>query len=509
MATASKKPSTSPPPKKPAHAETSPTPAPAFLRAIDAVYHFLASLKLAVISILSLATVLAYGTFFESWYGTKAVQEWVYQSPWFLILLAFLGTNILCAALIRFPWKRRQTGFVITHAGLLIVLAGSWISLKFGDEGQVAMLEGDTTATMTRTDAPVLRVRPLDRETGKPTSEYAIPFRPGAFAWPAGRFEVLTGPNDPFKLAVKSFLPASAGKFVHEPAPAGEGVPMIRFGLSIQPPNALRPMDPFERDFQDDLRWFQADSRFGRRAKDLGGVRLVFQHIGKEGEAGIVDDFLNPPKDAATELARLHYQDSQGKDRVYEWVIDAATRAGDKKAVLLPGSDLTATFVEAVEIPDDGGILGRQTGDAEFPIVKFRVRKGDGPELDHYGWWTPTAPTLLPTQEANRAATPLVRIGYFHPPHFDGDGPGRRRGAGHRGRPALLPRHQSAGRAGQGPPGARHAGAGLRRRAQPADVADLPGRPVLALGARAVHLRADRAAQGPDGRTASRRRWWR
>ena len=28
------------------------------------------------------------------------------------------GTNILCAALIRFPWKKRQTGFVITHAGL-------------------------------------------------------------------------------------------------------------------------------------------------------------------------------------------------------------------------------------------------------------------------------------------------------------------------------------------------------------------------------------------------------
>ena len=103
--------------------------------------------------------MLAYGTFFESWYGTKAVQEWVYQSPWFCVLLAFLGTNILCAALIRYPWKRRQTGFVITHAGLLIVLAGSWISLKFGDEGQVAMLEGDTTATMTRTDAPVLRGR--------------------------------------------------------------------------------------------------------------------------------------------------------------------------------------------------------------------------------------------------------------------------------------------------------------------------------------------------------------
>jgi hypothetical protein len=224
-----------------------------------------------------------------------------------------LGANILCAALIRFPWKRRQTGFVITHAGLLIVLAGSWFSLKYGDEGQVAMLEGETAATMTRTDAPVIRVRPLDPQAGTPTSEYAIPFRPGAFAWPAGRFEVLTGPQEPFKLAVKSFLPASAGKFLHEPAPGGDGVPMVRFGLSIQPPNALRPMDPFEKDFQDDLRWFTAGNRFGRRVKDLGGVRLVFQHVGKEDEARAIDDFLNPPRDAATEVARLHYADAQGQ----------------------------------------------------------------------------------------------------------------------------------------------------------------------------------------------------
>ena len=130
-------------------------------------------------------------------------------------------------------------------------------------------------------------------------------------------------------------------------------MPMIRFGLSIQPPNALRPMDPFERDFQDDLPWFQADNRFGRRVKDLGGVRLVFQHVGREDEARIIDDFLNPPKDAATEVARLHYKDSQGKDRVYEWVIDEAARPA--KSVLLPDSDLTATFVEAVEIPDEGG----------------------------------------------------------------------------------------------------------------------------------------------------------
>src|SRR4029077_15569980 len=101
-----------------------------FARVVDVIYRFLASLKLAVISLASLAATLAYATFFESWYGTGAAQEYIYRSAGFAVLLAFLGMNILCAALIRYPWKKRQTGFVITHAGLLIVLAGSYYSVR-------------------------------------------------------------------------------------------------------------------------------------------------------------------------------------------------------------------------------------------------------------------------------------------------------------------------------------------------------------------------------------------
>src|SRR5438132_4746109 len=137
MATARKK-SHSPPPAP----SSRPTSTPLALRLFDATYRFLASLKLAVFSLATLAAVLAYATFFESWYGASAVQEWIYQTRGFAILLAFLGVNILSAALIRYPWKKRQTGFVITHAGLLIVLAGSFYSLKTADEGQVGMYEG-------------------------------------------------------------------------------------------------------------------------------------------------------------------------------------------------------------------------------------------------------------------------------------------------------------------------------------------------------------------------------
>src|SRR5690348_3421823 len=116
MATATKKIPASAPPQPGPDREPAPSLADRLVGAVDAVYRFLASLKLAVISLSLLAGTLAYATFYEKWHGTAAVNEAIYRGPYFAILLAFLGTNILCAALIRFPWKKRQTGFVITHA---------------------------------------------------------------------------------------------------------------------------------------------------------------------------------------------------------------------------------------------------------------------------------------------------------------------------------------------------------------------------------------------------------
>src|SRR6516225_7420646 len=188
MATATKKiPPTSPTP--PSRPERKPTPALAdrLVAGVEAIYRFLASLKLAVFSIATLASTLALATFVEKWYGRAAVNEYIYRGPFFAVLLAFLGTNILCAALIRFPWKRRQTGFVVTHAGLLIVLAGSYYSVRTADEGQVGMLEGDVKSELVRIDYPVIRIWEVDPHTRQRSREFDLPFRPGPFEWGADK----------------------------------------------------------------------------------------------------------------------------------------------------------------------------------------------------------------------------------------------------------------------------------------------------------------------------------
>ncbi len=106
------------------------------------LFRFFASLKLAVISLLSLAGVLATATIFESLYGTRAAGVLVYGTWWFAGLLTILGLNVFCAAAIRYPWKKNQTGFVITHTGIITILIGSFLTQQFGVDGNLPVVEG-------------------------------------------------------------------------------------------------------------------------------------------------------------------------------------------------------------------------------------------------------------------------------------------------------------------------------------------------------------------------------
>ena len=234
-------------------------------KAVMAVYRFFASVKLAVISISSLAVALCYATWFEKAHGGPATQEYVYQSLGFEILLAFLAINIFCAASIRYPWKRRQTGFVVTHIGLLVLIFGSWWGLKYSDEGRAGAPEGGVIDKLVRLQDPMIRIRTLDRR-GQPEGETELPFKGGPFNWPEGRwtwwqsllawvgfdssnwpegrYELISKPNDPFKVAVKAFYSSSMPRQVH--VAAKDGSPMIKLRPKIKAPGGSAMSDVFE-----------------------------------------------------------------------------------------------------------------------------------------------------------------------------------------------------------------------------------------------------------------------
>jgi len=423
MATATKSTSTAP--------ATSREPVPkGFLgRAAAATFRFLASLKLAVISLLCLSGLLAFATWLESRFGTRAAVALVYQSPAFVVVLGFLAANILCAALIRYPWKWRQVGFVVTHVGLLVVLAGALVTYLAADEGTYILNEGEgkgREVLMNRDQNAVLRVRVPDASDNGAT-EYAHPFRPGVWAWEPGRFEKVTDPDYflkplvrpflppepevPYRLAVKAFLPSARPRYLHEAVASGKGEPMIRLKLAVQPPNALTPFDPLQEDnVLDRNQWLVADDLFRHASKDLFPARFSFQYADAP---EMVADFLDPPGEGLRKAARLHYRDRAGKARSYDWELEGeGSKAG--KAVTLPDSDLTATLVEERRFPDRSGNFAAATGwEGGAPVVKFQVRKGEGPEQVHAGWASlPMAPGFV----GEKGTAPLLTVGYFHPP---------------------------------------------------------------------------------------------
>ena len=111
-------------------------------------YEFCASLRLAVVLIFTCALTLAWATFVESHYGANArvVNYAIYGTWWFAGLNALLGVNVFCAAAIRFPWKKHQTGFVITHAGIILMLLGSWLSHAGGVDANLPVFEGEANS---------------------------------------------------------------------------------------------------------------------------------------------------------------------------------------------------------------------------------------------------------------------------------------------------------------------------------------------------------------------------
>ncbi len=106
---------------------------------------FLSSLRLAVVTMVTLASVCGYATFYEMRNGTPAAQRDIYQTPGFAFLLGLLGLCVFSVMVSRYPWTKHHIGFLTAHVGILLVLAGSVVSLYRGLDSNMALYEGETS----------------------------------------------------------------------------------------------------------------------------------------------------------------------------------------------------------------------------------------------------------------------------------------------------------------------------------------------------------------------------
>ncbi len=170
----------------------------------------------------TLISVLVAALLYEGDHGTAAVRKVVYGAWWFDLVLGLLALNIFSAAAVRYPWQKRLTGFVITHAGLLVLLAGSFVTRHFGVEGRVRLPEGAATAQMFIPEEFRISV-------ALPTGERHVLREEEAVAR-AGKGALAVGASG-FALAVEEHLAGSREEERFSEDPAGQGPPALRLLL--------------------------------------------------------------------------------------------------------------------------------------------------------------------------------------------------------------------------------------------------------------------------------------
>ena len=188
--------------------------------------HALGSLDLAILLLLSLAGVCAVATFLESGFSARVARAYVYQAPWFNVWLLLLGLNLTCSAATRWPWERKHAGFGITHAGILVLLAGALLGRAKGFEGSVDLSKGAPPAREVLLDRPRLTV-----ESPATGQLFSTPFDPEVRPPRPERPRLLPLPGSDVRLLIDGFTRRSHEKPVLSPDPAA-GQPGLTLELT-------------------------------------------------------------------------------------------------------------------------------------------------------------------------------------------------------------------------------------------------------------------------------------
>ncbi len=164
------------------------------------IIHMLGSLKLALLLLVTIALACAVATVYESKFNTEIAQAYIYKAPWFLLWLGVLCINLAAAALTRWPWQKKHTGFVTTHAGIIILLIGAMVGMVSGFEANVTLRKGERPVERLVLNETVLQVNsPVDG------AMYLLDFPVQRPAISAQRPRVLPLPDTNTKLVVDEY----------------------------------------------------------------------------------------------------------------------------------------------------------------------------------------------------------------------------------------------------------------------------------------------------------------
>jgi hypothetical protein len=196
---------------------------PAWLR--HPIAQFFASVKLAVVLLVVLIIAAIAGTIYESSFDAKVARAYVYGAPWFNIWLTLLAANLAVSALSRWPWRKHHVAFLVTHLGIITLLAGSLIGRIFGTEGSITLFKGDPPTNRLLVDERQLRVHDTDGIIKGYSADFL--HHPPSESRPRDLGRLADGT----RLSIVDYAPALEAKLNPRPVNTG-GAPAIHFTVT-------------------------------------------------------------------------------------------------------------------------------------------------------------------------------------------------------------------------------------------------------------------------------------
>lgn len=136
----------------------------------------LASVKLAVFIIISIAAITAVGTFVEAKYDSYAARKLVYDT-WFMYgIMGLLVINLTAVMLDRWPWKKRHAAFVLAHIGIIVMLAGAVLTMNYGLDGSMRVGIGEDNNLVQTSETDLVVYTSFDGDRYSKTLEQEVDF---------------------------------------------------------------------------------------------------------------------------------------------------------------------------------------------------------------------------------------------------------------------------------------------------------------------------------------------
>ncbi len=239
----------------------------------------LASLKLAVFILLSIAVVTAVGTIIEAKYDALAAKKLVYDTWFMYLILGTLAVNLIAVMVDRWPWKKRHAAFVCAHIGILTILLGSLVTAQYGLDGSMRVEIGQKNNLVQTPETDMTIYTSFDGDRYSKTFEKEVDF----FRKPPTREKPFLMPGYGMDIQVveyKKYVVPNRKVVPGEPGKSGAG---LRFQLHNPNVNMIE--------------WLVQKKPDAMATENLGPASIHLGSLPPHGQPGKNEIYLAPEKD--------------------------------------------------------------------------------------------------------------------------------------------------------------------------------------------------------------------